>query len=286
MTARFAALLAVALTVLSGAGAQAQIQLTPGAAPPPSRQAAPAPTVKGAPANPSPSSQKEQGFTRDYTIGLFDDAVLFTASASDEMQLVRWSGPVRVFVFGDARNQVTPTVEALAAEIKGLTRLDLQYSDKSVNLALVVSNDIVADITGRYGAAIKTLYSSEQAYNRAVERQRTGSSACFNAAGITDGKFRGVFVAADAKAGPSGVRQCLLQNFVAGFGIFGYPEIRAESVFNRPPTDFAAPTVTLREVDRYLLSLIYRPELSPGMTRTQVVNVLNQIIDADGRLRR
>jgi hypothetical protein len=194
------------------------------------------------------------GFNREQ-IDYFMEIAMGSEYNQEAIPKVRkWSGNVRIQVVGKPTQADLRTLQTVVSEINTLANgaIRLQLVDRSANITIH--------------------FAPETQFSRLEPAYVPVNFGFF----VTRWNNRGIINYANILITTTGVTQkershLIREELTQSLGLMRDSYRYADSMFYQPWTD----VTRFSELDRALIRMLYMPELKPGMTKAEVLNVLN-----------
>jgi len=187
--------------------------------------------------------------------------------------LMRWDGPLNYRLLGAAvTEEDRAEVRRLMRTITRLTGLEITEAQTDLNFLILITTpaerDHFAEQLGQLNPALQSTFDFWR---------RTSSVICV-ANNLFSGSDSNRIVAGLVAIGSETTgllrKACLNEEIVQALGLANdHPDVRP-SIFN-DDSEFAL----LTEHDEYLLRILYDPRLRPGMTTTEAMPIVRQIVN-------
>src|SRR5262249_53068072 len=93
--------------------------------------------------------------------------------------LTRWDKPVRLAIVGDRASDFRPALDSLVKEISAITPIKFEFTNSSVNFFIVVTQNVYAEMIGKYHPGVRALFRSDEAFDKAADDVGDNDERCF-----------------------------------------------------------------------------------------------------------
>jgi hypothetical protein len=203
--------------------------------------------------DPSPSQPDFRGYTQEQ-INYFLEVAMGAEFGSSNSSIRKWSGPIRIKVNGTPTQTDLATLRAVVSELNDLTEgIELQITDSNPNMEIYfVPESQFSRYEPNYRPVNMGFFWTWWS-NNILNRARI----LITTEGVTQQERSHL------------IREELTQSL----GLMQDSNRYSDSIFYQRWTDVIAYT----DLDRAVISILYRPEIHSGMNRNQVIAALQQI---------
>lgn len=203
-----------------------------------------------------PQSQPEDPTFQTYTsdqIDYFFEVAMGSEFGSAGSIVRKWNGPIRIGVYGTPTAEDRSTLEAVIRDLRGLTGMDIAINSQNPNLDIY--------------------FVPESQFSRYEPNYRPRNYGFFWTRWNNNTIYNSRILISTTNVNQQERSHLIREEFTQSLGLMRDSYRDANSIFFQGWTS----TTQYSELDQAIIAMLYRPEIRPGMTATEVRTVLSRL---------
>lgn len=202
----------------------------------------------------------------------------YQPSSLENARVRKWLGPINYRVYGwDRLNQaqLDAMEEGLAniTKIASLVDVDLIRSTRAINAVVLITSDVAVDLDVRFSSIADRAFRPIPGFVEAlIDLQRLSTICAAMLGRNSNGSLSFVGMYLSPEIDHQTLKRCVYEEFSQMLGLVADVADDIDSLY----TD-QAHRRELTEFDFFLLRLLYHPQIIPGMSRDQVIQVFPDV---------